>query len=392
MAMLAPTRIKPLADVPTAEAPTAPAASAPAPTTAPAPTPAPVVSPTATESKPVPTAPAPVPATTQPQVAPLAPTIPVPNVTPLAPTGVALAPTITPTTTEMLWPGPTQSPVGGPPPSSEAQVAPATAPASLSQIDPGGSLIGTQIGPATDPRVARLQDMMMSGAERLGMTPYDQYLRQQAEALQSGPDRRQIALDTLKLFDEAQGEAQRLGTQQIGRDAARLGRLGSGMVTTDLGNLADRMDINRSRMMRELANETAGLEQSDRLARIGALQGLQEGEFGRGTSRVGTLADLQSILYGQGEAGRDELRGERAYQRQLANEARDSNLQELELANRLQNDEYSRMAPLWEMLSQIGWDGTDFDPTQIERARLLAQASGQGLGIAGQTGYATGGY
>jgi hypothetical protein len=302
--------------------------------------------------------------------------------------------TLTPTTTEMVnGPGNT-GPIGGPPPVEEqnAPAAPPSASAAPASFGAQDNLIGREIGPETDPRVARLQDAMVAGAEGLGTTPYDQYVRSQAEALQSGPDRRQIALDTLKLFDEQTADERNRATTQIGRDAARLGRLGSGMVTTDLGNLEERLQTGRNRFMSGLLSDVAGQEQSDRLARLGAFQDLQEGEFGRGQSRVGTLADVQNLLYGQGEAGRDELRGERAYQRQLSNEARDANIMELELANRLQNDEYARMAPLWQTLGGVGWDGTDFDPTQIERARLLAEASRAGLGTTGQTGYATGGY
>jgi hypothetical protein len=129
---------------------------------------------------------------------------------------------------------------------------------------------------------------------------------QQVEALNrlnTGPTRTELAQQALQSLDESTADERSRGIRQIGQSAAALGRLGSGMVTTDLGNLEERLQGQRERTLRDLAVQTGSQEFSDQLARLGA------------------TGDVGSQLYGQDvtQAGfdqslRGEARGERGAQ------------------------------------------------------------------------------
>ena len=95
-----------------------------------------------------------------------------------------------------------------------------------------------QINASQDPRVRQIETQQMNAyspfTPSAESTEARQLTSQALGNLAGAPSRQDLALEALKLFDEEQGDVRKLGTQQIGQDAARLGRLGSGMVTTDL--------------------------------------------------------------------------------------------------------------------------------------------------------------
>jgi hypothetical protein len=134
----------------------------------------------------------------------------------------------------------------------------------------------------------------------------------------AGPSRSQIALDRLKSFDMGQADDRQRGIQGIGRAAARLGRLNSGMVTTDLGNLEERLNRERERTLLDLSANTA------------------EGEIG-------------DARYDRGE-----LRTERGFQTGQAENAIDRNVQQRLLEETLLGNEWNRNRVLADAELKLG--------------------------------------
>jgi hypothetical protein len=145
------------------------------------------------------------------------------------------------------------------------------------------NLIGTQINPQDNPRLQGVQAQL------------DQAL----QGLQ-GPDRGQIARDLYKGIEQDTADERTRGIRQISEAAGRLGRIGAGGVSTDLGSLEERLSMNRDRQLRELSAGAAGESLSDQLKKLGG------------------TADIEQLLSGIGAQKRGEVRGERDYQRDLS--------------------------------------------------------------------------
>src|SRR5690606_35952778 len=112
--------------------------------------------------------------------------------------------------------------------------------------------------------------------------------------LSDTPSREAIALERFRNILAESEDARRLGIRDIGRAAAALGRIGSGQVTTDLGNLEARIQETQQRAPRDLAAEAAGLELADRVARLGALRETG-GQFGaEDLERAARARDVRS--------------------------------------------------------------------------------------------------
>lgn len=188
-------------------------------------------------------------------------------------------------------------PVGGMTP---AIAPPATGAQPLQPFGPGNDLRSTQINPIAGQRLQNTQ----AGTDVL------------FRSLAQGPSLSQAALDQYKLFGDAQGEERQKGIRAIGQANARFGRLGSGMASTDLGNLEERLGIADARERARLASGLAFAEGDERRANLGA------------------GAAFENQLYGEGRGQRDELRGERAYQEDVARRAQDQEVmrRQLEMA------------------------------------------------------------
>ena len=208
------------------------------------------------------------------------------------------------------------------------------------------------------------------------------YLEDQDAALAGlgGPSRTALAQQALKDF-EAQGEkglAQRF--RKVGQNAAKFGRIGSGMVTTELGDLQSDYETNLMSKRNELARDVSEGDIGDRFRRVDATSNLRRGESGiesglRGESRLErgydtdiaignedrafdrnrsafdlggrdatqTINDrynqfdaagsLEDRVYGQGQGNRSEFRGERARQDQLGRQSIDDRIRQRELEN-----------------------------------------------------------
>lgn len=272
----------------------------------------------------------------------VAPRVPVPNIAPPAP----VAPPITaqpPAPVPVAAPAPGALPPGlptpnpGPPPDIAGAAGP---PEAISDFGPGNDLRYSQINPVDNARLTRLNDLVDQSTGRIA----------------SSPDITQAGLDKLKLLEDQTAEARTLGSRDIGRDAARLGRLGSGVVTTDLGNLEDRLQTNLSRARTGLASDLTMQEAADRRA------------------NTGVLATLQDQLFGQGAAKRNELRGERGYEYGVGTDAYNRAVQQRQLEEDLKNSQFGREATAAQLgLAGAGQYDTQAADSQSAAADLMAQ-------------------
>ena len=219
---------------------------------------------------------------------------------------------------------------------------------------PGKNLLGRQINPGTSKRLAGYQDYTdqaagnlagwggLPGYQRIGPTETGGYNRDLDEAsgyirggqmpgfegigaggyerspeaqrareltaqglenVAGGPSRQDLALETYRRAEEESLPETQGQIRALGQRAASLGRLGSGMVEEEAGDIFGARKLRLGNLRKELASESAGQELGDRLARLGAAQGAG-GQF-RGE-------DLDEAGFRQGLRG--EARGERGEQ------------------------------------------------------------------------------
>lgn len=252
-------------------------------------------------------------------------------------------PTLPPGGPHIMRPPPNVGVTPGVPPA-----APDTGP--ITDFGPGDDLRFTQINPMDDARTSRLSDLVEGAAGRIG----------------GAPDITQAGLDKLKLFEDETADARRLGTQEIGRRAAALGRVGSGMVTTDLGNLEDRLQT-------RLARERAGLAAD-----------LTMQEAGDRRANAGVLGTLQDQIFGQGAQRRNELRGERGYQYGVAGDAENAAIRRRLIEEDLRDRSFGRNV----QAAQLGLEGAgqydagaaDSMGSASDLAQMLAYFNASGMG------------
>jgi hypothetical protein len=178
-------------------------------------------------------------------------------------------------------------------------------------------------------------------------------LTQAINAVQNGPDRGQLALGNFNLLDQTAREASNRDLRVIGQDAAKFGRIGSGITTTNLGDLGERQAIDRSRAQSQMSLDAAGATVADRLAAanavgsgFGALSGADlntagfnqslrnesrgerdaanaynAADFSRRGQLFGDVANYAQQQTGNDAAFRNEARGERDYQTGMENQA-----------------------------------------------------------------------
>lgn len=201
--------------------------------------------------------------------------------------------------------------------------------------------------------------------------------KQALEALQksmSGPDRGQLAKEKMALLEEQLNEEERTGVQDIGREAARFGRIGSGVTTSKLGDLGLELGKVRTTEARRLALEAADQEMADRVARTelglraggqirgedldtaGFQQGLREENRGErgfraqtdlqranlGLDRSRQLSDLEQQRFGREASLRDEARTERGYQADYAQQDIQNKENEARLQEYLTSGQHGR--------------------------------------------------
>lgn len=222
-------------------------------------------------------------------------------------------------------------------------------PEALSDFGPGNDLRYTQINPLNDARTGKLSD----------------YVDASAAKLNSSPDLAQAGLDKLAELRQQNSEDERAGIQNIGRANAALGRLGSGMVTGQLGDLEALLRSRTLAAEKGLAGDLTTQEAADRRA------------------NTGTLAALQDQVFGQGTQRRNELRSERGYETGVAENATDRAIQQRLLQEDLDNSQFGRKVTA----AQLGLEGAgqldqgaqDASGSAADLAGTLAMYNARGL-------------
>jgi hypothetical protein len=175
------------------------------------------------------------------------------------------------------------------------------------------NLINSQINPAASARLLSTQ----------GLT--DQALQ---KAL-NGPDRFAMAGsaydDFAKLAGANLGRARTDATNQ----AAAHGQIGSGMLTNRYGDLQERFEMN------------------DQLARSGFLRDALEGTIGDRLNNANLARTAENSIYGQDVNSRNELRGERGYQQNLAEQAIAQRIQQAQMEQGQQQQDFDNAARLY---------------------------------------------
>lgn len=224
--------------------------------------------------------------------------------------GVAIAPpsqTITSTSTPGIVP----------PPITTAQPSPITS------FGPGNDLVSAQINPVASGRTG--DTMGAVDAAR--------------NALTGGPNRSDLASQYIDQWNQSTEPQYQRDLTQATKLAAANGRIGSGMLTTDYGNIALARDNARQVAQRGFQTDALGGTIQDRLNNLGALSGL-EGQ-----------------QYGQDAANRNEVRGERGYQQGLSQQDFTNNAQRLALEEALTQGQYGRESNRLDQLIGLGYQG-----------------------------------
>lgn len=212
---------------------------------------------------------------------------------------------------------------------------PPTPDAGISEFGPGNDLRSSQINPQASDRLTGVQGRTTQGLD----------------SLYTAPDRGQIASSQLDLLTQQSEPAFQRALQDVGRRAGALGRLGAGMTTSDLYDVTASRERALAQARQGLAADSAGQTMSDRLARLNASTGV-EGQ-----------------LYGQESAARNELRGERGYQTDTANQALQNRINERLMQENLLNSEFGRQ----QARAGLGLQG----------AQLYGEQANQNIGGAG---------
>lgn len=197
-----------------------------------------------------------------------------------------------------------------------------------------------------------------------------------------GPDRGTIAQDVFQQIRDASEPQFQEDIREVGRDAARFGRLGAGMTTSRVGDVVSARERDLSLAQRGLASDAASQTLNDRLgvfdARLGASGqftqedlsragfGLAKGESERGLGM--TLEDTarrnraeqvgeRDFAYGRGIDERNELRGERDFQNNMSQQAIDNMIRQRSLEEMLLQGEWGRDMGYNDMLLGYGYGG-----------------------------------
>lgn len=225
-------------------------------------------------------------------------------------------------------PPPPVGSVGGPMVQPPAPTAPGGAPATTGT--------GAAITPITPGGANDLRYAMISGNDpRLGTT--QGMVDTAAATVANAPDRQALAAQAFQLLRDQTEPQFQMDQRTIGQNAAKFGRIGAGMTTNELTSLDQARERDLLNAQRGLSLDAAGSTLSDRLNQLGALSGLEGQQFG------------------QGQASRGELRGERSYQDQIDQQARDNEIQTRMLEDQLLNSQFGRDQSRAALEAQIGF-------------------------------------
>jgi hypothetical protein len=112
--------------------------------------------------------------------------------------------------------------------------------------------------------------------------------------INEGPDRTQLALDAFGRFRDETDPAFQEQIRGVGQRAAALGRIGSGLTTTELGDVTLQRSRDLGREERRLTDEATGLSLQDRERSLNAALGAGRTFTGQDIDTAGFLRDLRS--------------------------------------------------------------------------------------------------
>src|ERR1051325_10859471 len=277
----------------------------------------------------------------------------------------------TPTATPMQTPGPTSAP--RPAPTSPAQISPSPANPLSGIVNPSATSLAPPTSPTSTPPftskdVGIASTVLPNPSARLSGL---QSMVDQATSGVAGVDRNKLALDQWQQFAEGTNPEYQAALRSATQRAAGAGRIGSGMLRTDYGNLANQ--------------RAQQLDLAKRGYMSDALKGSIEDQF----RKAGLLSGLEGQLFGQEQSQRGELRGERGYQGSLEEQAYQRALDQYMMERQAVQDRWQRGLQslsvgesgnpadyLGRMAEQ--WGG--LDPAMIA---ILAQSLGQRGGSTG---------
>lgn len=173
--------------------------------------------------------------------------------------------------------------------------------------------------------------------------------------LQNTPDRAKLAADAYALLQERAQPAYEQSLRSVGQKAAALGRVGSGLTTNELGDVATLHDRTLDQSRRQLAGDAASLTLQDQLSKLGAAQGV-----------LGQLGGLDT------SAGQLNL----GYAQQNNQSRNDAFRNQFDL----ENARYGRLTDLAGRENQLATQGRNEQLGERD-ARIEAETRGNALGI-----------
>lgn len=243
----------------------------------------------------------------------------------------------------------------GMPPGMDAGLTPQPPVNAMPLPDPGMSMqppvqpLGQPAQPGTTPFSA---DSNLIGSQ-IGQTDFSHSkdLLGQAggiagQGLGASPDRQQLASDSYSALSKLDAAQEGKDIQGVGRRNAAFGRLGSGMVDTDLQDVFGAHDLGLANVKAQLAKETAGASLGDQIAR---------GNFD--LNRAGALQSLAGSDAQLGQTNRDELVGERGYQHGLDSEAVNNQFRQHDAEQGDQAQSFGQNAQINALLASLGFGG-----------------------------------
>jgi hypothetical protein len=271
-------------------------------------------------------------------------------------------------------------------PSMNPKLAKVPQPANMTGFGPDQNLIGTQFNPQADPRlqgtqgqVTGLQNQLASGGGQIpGQGQAQDWLNQSAQTISKLPN---LQESTQNLYGALTNQANVQSAQQLrdlGQRAASLGRLGSGMVTADAGDIFRQREANLAGIGANLANQSAQAQNAQQFGQGQALAGLSGQQFGMGQGQLGAqqgvlgqLSGLESQQYGQNLGNLGFLQQERGYQQGLDQQALQNRVSQEQLQQQEQGQAFGQQQDQANALAQYGLQ----DPNPL--GNYIAQQYGQ---------------
>jgi hypothetical protein len=218
-------------------------------------------------------------------------------------------------------------------------------PGAISTFGAGGDLRNKQILPGQDPRLATTERDVNAARDNLA----------------TGPDRFQLAQDRYKQFltDSAPGDFDAL--RALRQSEASSGRIGSSMEAKGFADLGSRIQAARSSAQNQfMTNALEGTIQDRR-------------------NNLSDLSGLEGQQFDQGQASRNEYRGERGYQAGQAQQSWDNNRTKTMDEEALTQGQWNRDEGRLHDMTGLGYQG-DPSGTMLDVAGQIQNGANQSGG------------